>query len=280
MNPSTLRALAHILQFFNRTDDAVSLNQLIARRDRVRRSEIERAWNSLVRLKVLEGSLEREDQNYRLAGLKDGTTSDFLTIWMRKIAKVSSVGHRSVRVAAQVMTLREDVTSRTCGSIVWKERIPMPKYRLPPARVMDPLNGKHVLHQFRIEESRPTHMQFRLDFKPPLAAGRVVEYGFYVWNRNYYSRSREEALRLYKDQWIREGLGVMGPAFDVSIVVRLPENYLYQDCRLEKGTAPSAGGPASPGEILRGLQHDNTTLSATLRDPSPGNYFVSWIPPK
>ena len=123
-------------------------------------------------------------------------------------------------------------------------------------------------------------MQFRLNFEPPLAAGKIVQYGFYVWNRNYYSRSRNEALQLYKDEWIREGLGVTGPAFDVSITVRLPEEYRYQDCRLEKGTSPSASGPASPGEILPGLQRDEKTLNASLRDPSPGNFYVCWIPPQ
>ena len=156
----------------------------------------------------------------------------------------------------------------------------MPKYRLPPARILDLVSGKTRFPQkFRVDRTKPTHMQFTLDFDPPLAAGDIVDYGFYVWNRNYYSRTREEAVQLYKDEWIREGLGVTGPALDVSIVVRLPGAYRYQDCRLEKGTAPSAGGPASPGEILPGLQHDQETLHASLREPSPGNYYVCWIPP-
>ena len=156
----------------------------------------------------------------------------------------------------------------------------MPKYQLPPVRVLDILRGKQSLQQFKVDKSKPTHMQFRVDFEPPLSAGNVVDYGFYVWNRNYYSRSRKEALELYKDEWIREGLGVTGPAFDVSILVRLPEGYRYQNCRLEKGTAPSAGGPASPGEVLPGLQHDDRTFSVSLQDPSPGNYYVCWIPPE
>src|SRR5207249_4565529 len=229
-------------------------------------------------LKLLEAI--EDGQGYRLVGFKGEKTADFLTIWMRKSARVSAVGHRSVRVAAQVMTLRDGVASRACGSIIWKEKVPMPKYRLPPARVLDPLAGKQILQHFTVDDSKPTHMQFKLNFEPPLSAGKIVEYGFYVWNRSYYSRSRKEALQLYKDEWIREGLGVNGPAFEATVTVQLPEGYIYQDCRLEKGTSPSATGPASPGEVVPGLKYDSKTLNASLYEPSPGNYYVCWIPPE
>ena len=278
MNPSTLKALAYIVQSISRNDGKVSINQLLAHRRHIRRTDIAKAWDRFLGLKLLEATEDEHD--YRLVALKDEKNPDFLTIWMRKSARVSVVGHRSVRVAAQVMALQDGVTSRACGSIIWKEKVPMPKYRLPPVRVSDILSGKQIIQKFTVDDSKPTHMQFRLNFEPPLAAGKIVQYGFYVWNRNYYSRSRNEALQLYKDEWIREGLGVTGPAFDVSITVRLPEEYRYQDCRLEKGTSPSASGPASSGEILPGLQHDEKTLNASLRDPSPGNFYVCWIPPQ
>jgi len=235
-------------------------------------------WDGLLRLKLLETVKRGED--HHLVGFKEGKVADFLTLWMRKNVRVSHIGHRSVRVAAQVMTLHNGVTNRACGSIIWKEKVPMPKYRLPPVRILDPLGGEQMLQHFTVDASKTTHMQFKLEFSPPLSAGKIVEYGFYVWNRNYYSRSRREALELYKDEWVREGLGVTGPAFDVRIVIRLPEAYWYQDCRLEKGTAPSAGGPASPGEIVPGLQHDGRTLSASLHEPTPGNYYICWIPPE
>jgi len=278
MNPSTLRALAYIVQIISKSDGKVSLNQLLAHRRRIRRIDIAKAWDRFLGLKLLETT--EEEQAYRLVGFKEEKVADFLTIWMRKSARVSALGHRSVRVAAQVMALHDGVTSRACGSIIWKEKVPMPKYRLPPVRVLDLLSGKQILQHFTVDDSKPTHMQFRLNFEPPLSAGKIVEYGFYVWNRNYYSRSRKEALQLYKDEWIREGLGVTGPAFDVSITVRLPQEYRYQECRLEKGTSPSASGPASPGEILPGLKHDEKTLNASLQLPTPGNYYVCWIPPE
>ena len=278
MNRSTLRALAYVVQTISRNDGKVSFNQLLAHRHHIRRADVTRAWNLFLGLKILK-TPEEGDQDHRLFGLKEGKVADFLTIWMRKKANVSPVGHRSVRVAAQVMALHDGVTSRACGSIIWKEKVPMPKYRLPPVRVQDLLNRKQILQHFTIDGSKPTHMQFMLNFEPPLSAGKIVEYGFYVWNRNYYSRSRQEALQLYKDEWIREGLGVTGPAFDVSITVRLPEGYRYQNCRLEKGTAPSASGPASPGEVLPGLKHDEKSLNASLQRPSPGNYYICWIPP-
>ena len=279
MNPSTLRAVAYIVQTISRIDGTVSFNQLLSHRREVRRLEINRGRDLLLKLKILETS-GRDGQDYSLVGLKEGKIADFLTIWMRKKVNVSPVGHRSVRVAAEVIALRDGVTSRACGSIIWKEKVPMPKYKFPPVRVRDILRRKQSLQQFKVDKSKPTHMQFRVDFEPPLSAGKVVDYGFYVWNRNYYSHSKKEALQLYKDEWIREGLGVTGPAFDVRIIVRLPEGYRYQDCRLEKGTAPSAGGPASPGEVLPGLQHDDRTLSASLQEPTPGNYYVCWIPPE
>jgi|SRR5438128_4687490 len=277
MNPSTLRALAYIVQTISRSDCEVSLNQLLAHRGHIRRTDIAKAWDRFLGLKLLEAT--EDEQDYRYAGFNDEKTADFLTIWMRKSARVSAMGHRSVSVAAQIMALHDGVTSRACGSIIWKEKVPMPKYRLPPVRVQDLLNRKQILQHFTIDGSKPTHMQFMLNFEPPLSAGKIVEYGFYVWNRNYYSRSRQEALQLYKDEWIREGLGVTGPAFDVSITVRLPEGYRYQNCRLEKGTAPSASGPASPGEVLPGLKHDEKSLNASLQRPSPGNYYICWIPP-
>ncbi len=279
MNQSTLRALSFIVKSISKSDGRISFNQLLTHRDSIRRADITGAWNLLLRLKILN-ALEEQDQDFCLIGLKEGTVADFLTIWMRKIARVSHLGHRSVRVTAQVMALHDGVTSRACGSIIWKEKVPMPKYRLQPVRVFDLLRKKQQLQQFIVEESKPTHMQFRLDFQPPLSAGKIVEYGFYIWNRNYYSRSRKEAIQLYKDEWIREGLGITGPAFDVKMMVRLPEEYRYQDCRLEKGTAPSASGPASPGEVLPGLQHDESTLSVSLQGPAPGNYYVCWIPPE
>src|SRR2546425_397742 len=264
MNPSTLKAMVYILEISSK-NDGVSLKRLLTHRHGVRKTDIIRAWNLFLRLKVLKLPEEGGDQDYRLIGFSERTVADFLTIWMRKIARVSPVGHRSVRVAAQDMALHDGVMSKACGSIIWKEKVPMPKFRLPHVRVLDLLHGKKQMRQFTVEETKPTHMQFRLDFQPPLSAGKIVEYGFYIWNRNYYSRSRKEALQLYKDEWIREGLAVTGPAFDVKIMVRLPEGYRYQDFRLEKGTAPSAGGPASLGEILPGLQHRERTLSVSLQ---------------
>lgn len=275
---STLRALAYIFQIISRSDGKVSINPLLSHRHDIRRADINKAWKLLLRLNILKAA-KKGGQDHSLIE-EEGKVPDFLTIWMRKRVRVSPAGHRSVQVAAQVMTMHDDITRRTCGSIIWKEKVPMPKYRLPPVRVLDVLHGKQTLQQFKVDESKPTHMQFRLDFEPPLSAGKIVEYGFYIWNRNYYSRSRQEALQLYKDEWIREGLGVNGPAFDVSIMVRLPQGYKYQNCRLEKGTAPSAGGPASPGELVPGLQHDEKTLSASLHEPTPGNYYVCWIPPE
>ena len=272
--------MAYIVQSTDGNDGKIAVDELIERRCNIRKADIIGAWNLLRELKIL--TPEQDDQDYRLTGIKEAKIPDFLIIWMRKKTRVSPVGHRSVRVAAQVMALHGKVTNRVCGSIIWKERkkMPAPKSRLPPARVSDLLQGKQFLQNFKVEEANPTHIQFRLDFKPPLQPGSIVDYGFYVWNRNYYSRSRSEAIQLYKDEWIREGLGVSGPAIEASIVVKLPVGYTYQDCHLEKGTAPSVGGPASPGEILPGLKHDEKTLSATLHEPSPGNYFVCWIPPE
>ena len=182
MNPSTLRALAYIVQTISESDGEVSLNQLLAHRRHIRRTDIAKAWDRFLGLKLLEAT--EDEQGYRLVGFKEEKVVDFLTIWMRKSARVSAVGHRSVRVAAQVMALHERVTSRACGSIIWKEKVPMPKYRLPPVRVLDLIGGKRILQHFTVDDSKPTHMQFRLNFEPALAAGKIVEYGFYVWNRN------------------------------------------------------------------------------------------------
>src|SRR5881296_4670706 len=113
MIPSTLKALAYIVQTISRNDGTASFNQLLSHRREVRRVEIGRGRDQFLKLKILETS-GRDGQDYSLVGLKEGNIADFLTIWMRKKANVSPVGHRSVRVAAQIMALHEGVTSRAC----------------------------------------------------------------------------------------------------------------------------------------------------------------------
>src|SRR3989442_5653141 len=162
MNPSTLRSLACIIQTISKSEGEVSLNQLLAHRRQIRKADITKAWNRFLGLKLLETT--QEEQNYRLVGLKERKVADFLTIWMRKKARVSAVGHRSVRIAAQVMALHDGVRSRACGSIIWKDKVPMPKYRLPPVRVLDLLSGKQSFQHFTVDDSNPRHMQVMRNF--------------------------------------------------------------------------------------------------------------------
>src|SRR5205814_9596177 len=110
------------------SDGEVSCHQLLTHRCDIRRADVAKAWQLFLGLKILE-TPEEGGQKYRLVGLKEGKVADFLTVWMRKRARVSPVGHRSVRVATQVMALHNGVTGRACGSIIWKEKVPMPKYR-------------------------------------------------------------------------------------------------------------------------------------------------------
>src|SRR5437867_12678772 len=113
MNPSTLRALAYIVQTISKRDGEVSLNQLLTYRRHIRRADITKAWDRFLGLKLLETTQEK--QVHRLVGFKEKKAADFLTIWMRKSARDSAVGHRSVRVAAQVLGVHDGVTSRACG---------------------------------------------------------------------------------------------------------------------------------------------------------------------
>ncbi|HYU56400.1 MAG TPA: hypothetical protein VEL71_09320 [Candidatus Dormibacteraeota bacterium] len=82
MNPSTLRALAYIVQSISKNDGKVSINQLLTHRRHIRRADIANAWDRFLGLKLLE--TVEEDQDYRLVGFKEEKTADFLTIWMRK----------------------------------------------------------------------------------------------------------------------------------------------------------------------------------------------------
>jgi len=158
--------------------------------------------------------------------------------------------------------------------------MPAPKYSLLPPKRWNPLgDSNHDRVLFRVEKQKQNDMMFKLKFDPPLGPGELVSYGFYIWNRNHYSRTRKEALDRYKDEWIREGLAIQDPALHARITVELPDGYEHQRAKAEKDPDLTMSGPNIPGALVKDLDTSHRILDLELRRPATGHYFVSWIPP-
>ncbi len=120
---------------------------------------------------------------------------------------------------------------------------------------------------------------FELKFDPPLNSGELVNYGFYVWNKNHYSRSGKEALERYEDEWTREGLAILDPAPQFGIRVELSERYKYPGAILEKDPILAMGGPNVPAAVLSRFDGSGKFLDFDLEHLPLGHHFVGWIPP-
>ena len=178
------------------------------------------------------------------------------------------------------MALKDDIAERRCGSFVWRDEMPAPKYTLLRPNRSDPLNGKDLgVVSFDVEKKTKNDLVFKLKFDPPLHPGQIVSYGFYVWNKNHFSRTRKEAMERYKDEWVREGLAILDPTIKFGITVELPEEYEYAEAITEKDPVLTMGGPNVPGSELKRFERAQRFLNFT-GDKSPvGHYFLSWIPP-
>jgi hypothetical protein len=208
---------------------------------------------------------------------------EFLILSLDKRVTISAEGHRSVRVSGTLLPVRDGSKSRIVGSTVWKSRIEAPKVRLGPVIRKRLVPGlKEGGFGFEKIESPNNDIRFQLSFDPPLRAGELVEYGFYIWNRYHYAKTRKEALEKFRDEWIREGLVVRDPTVALQIEVNFPDGYSYQRVRAAKNVVFSGDGTAvSQGETLTTSLHEGpTVLNLSIANPELGNFFVCWIPPE
>lgn len=119
-----------------------------------------------------------------------------------------------------------------------------------------------------------------LTFDPPLRAGEYVKYGFSIWSQHYYAMTEAEAVERYGDRWIREGFGIIDPTEKLEFEIRFPHSYTYQKAVFEENPNLRIGGPNVPGILRSTFPLGQKILTKTLDRPSPGNYFISWIPPE
>jgi len=206
---------------------------------------------------------------------------DTLALSIRKLVSISPEGNRGARVVTEAMALREGVSSRVIGSIVWKNDMRAPKWRMRSARRSDPLSrAPEGRVRWNMLKNQRSAISFELVFEPPLRVGEVVRYGFYVWNSRHYAMTRSEAEELYGDRWVREGVAVRGPTDWIEIAVRLPHGFRVQESRLEKNPILNADGPNVPGSVVEKVAQSGRLLSTARDDLEVGRYFLSWIPPE
>lgn len=259
----------------------ISRNSLLAKRGDVKKAEVDRALSLLCQLQILEKAGSANTTCYQMSDRQWNPSTSFLILEVNKRTNVSSSGHRAVRVQAEIMAIRTKVTERRCGSIIWTEESLAPKIRLGPVMRVDPMTGtSHLPPEFEIVKQKNNDMVFQLNFQPPLCAGEMVKYGFYVWTPSHYSLSRNEALNNYHDEWIREGISINDPTLMMTIIVKLPSGYTYQRAYVEKDPVLTIGGPNVPGAVLTSFAASQRELAFSSRHPPIGHYFVSWIPPE
>ncbi len=275
-----VQSMAFVIREISCSGGSTSYSKLVKRSELgLTRKALKQALATLQRHKVLEAEDGEKRKSYRL-----NTTSDFLVLSTEKRVRVAASGHRSVRVKNTSLSLKDGLDQRLAGSTVWKSHIESPRVRLGPTSRRDLLDGRDFAKpSFSRVESPNNDVKFQLHFDPPLRAGELVEYGFYLWNQNHYARSRKEALERFRDEWIREGLVVRDPTVSLCIDVKLPEGYKYQAAEPLRNIVFSGEGTAlSQDEIT--LPHlfeaNGRRLKLSVENPGLGNYFVCWIPPE
>jgi hypothetical protein len=207
--------------------------------------------------------------------------ADFLLLATRKNVHVSSEGNRGARVSSEAIALRDGVTRRVVGSIIWRKNVPAPKWQMRATKRFDPLGRvKNGRVERRVLKNERNALSVELAFHPPLHPGELIAYGFYVWNSKHFAITRAEAEERYNDKWVREGLAVRDPIDELQITVEFPPGVGVQQAHLEKDPILTQDGPNVPGRILRRVIQQGRLLEATLYHPENGRYFLSWVPPE
>jgi len=207
--------------------------------------------------------------------------ADFLFLASRKNVHVSSEGNRGARVSSEAVALKDGVTRRVVGSIIWRKNVPAPKWQMRATKRVDPLGRiKNGRVERRVLKNERNTLSVELAFRPPLQPGELIAYGFYVWNGRHFAMTRAEAEERYNDRWVREGLAVRDPTDELQIAVEFPTGVRVQQAQLEKDPILNQDGPNVPGRILQRVIQQGRRLEATLYHPENGRYFLSWVPPE
>jgi hypothetical protein len=207
---------------------------------------------------------------------------DFFVLVNWKRVHMSPKGNRGMRVGIEAIALRDGISERVIGTIVWRSSIPASKFQLRSVVRIDPLKrGPRGAIKHRLAKREGGALAVELRFAPPLMKGEYISYEYYLWIPQHYAMTRGEAEERYKDKWIREGLAIRDLSDFVSVSVEMPGQYSVQQAMLEKDPILlNPDGPNIPGSVIKKVAQEGRHLAWTLHKPGSGRYFLSWVPPE
>jgi len=201
---------------------------------------------------------------------------DFFTLYLRKKVRVSPGYHRSMALHARLIALRSNIGEYETGTFAWLSWQYKPSVVVRrPRRLGLASSGGNI--RWKIQDTERNSLRVNLVFDPPLRMGEIVEYGFYTWTREYYARSRADALERFGEEWVREGLLVRNETEFIELVV-VPHRK-YQTARVDVDAQESFTKPGWNGRTLKTFETGEDTLVWSCHHPETARYFIAWIPP-
>ncbi len=207
--------------------------------------------------------------------------AEFFFFRIKKKVSVSEEGHRALRILNEGISLKNNISERIMGSILWTEKSYKPKIRIGPAERLKSFNEDESLPiDIDVIKDKPNNIVFKASFKPPLKAGEAVRFGFYTWTRNHYAKTSKEALERFGDEWLREGFEVREPTDILTLSVKFLTTILYREAKLELNPIIVTGGPNIIGQTQFVFPSGQKVLIAKLHNPPHNRYFISWLTPE
>ncbi|TRM85867.1 hypothetical protein DJ526_10630, partial [Sulfolobus sp. A20-N-G8] len=118
---------------------------------------------------------------------------------------------------------------------------------------------------------------------PPLQVGESIRYGFKVIQKNYFTFTKEETLKVYRDEEMMDGLQISTPTISAKLEITFPKCYEFEGVKAEKYDIVLYEGPQDPVKIPKevgDLIVETNQIRLYLYSPPLGMYFVSWKPAK
>lgn len=201
--------------------------------------------------------------------------SGFFVLFVEKRVKVSAGYHRSMRLHTKMMALEGGIAETSTGTVVWADWTYRPHIVLHRPKRYSPFRPDAGV-EWKTVKSGAGGVDLRLVFHPPLHAGDVVEYSFYTWTKNYYAKTRGEALVRFGDERVREGFGLRNRTDYMEIIV-VPHRG-YSDARVDYDSGELLSKPGA-GKTIERFPEGLPALRWGAHRPPPGRYFVTWLPP-
>ncbi|WP_185957808.1 hypothetical protein, partial [Sulfolobus sp. B1] len=84
---------------------------------------------------------------------------------------------------------------------------------------------------------------------PPLQVGESIRYGFKVIQKNYFTFTKEETLKVYRDEEMMDGLQISTPTISAKLEITFPKCYEFEGVKAEKYDIVLYEGPQDPVKI-------------------------------